>query len=239
MRDMRDALGALGPVNGQNPELNNLTVAMTIVEQGDIVFLTSDGVSDNFDPVVGKFAVVRKKSTAGTEILKPTVDAVKKMTDSKQQQLNNKNSSKSSQATKNPIKNLRRSMSNPDRDAARKIVPPAAAQPTTKLNTLPFVSAEQRHELTLLRMEDVLTHGLDGNVSKSSCTSARKLCELLIEFASKLTVGKRRVLEDPELYVDDNDFNQAEQRRRRRRVGDKLAMMPGKCRAGLIAWRCI
>ena len=48
---MQDALGALGPVDGHNPELNNLTVAMTIVDQGDIVFLTSDGVSDNFDPV--------------------------------------------------------------------------------------------------------------------------------------------------------------------------------------------
>ena len=61
MRDMRDALGALGPVDGSNPELNNLTVAMTIVDRGDIVFLTSDGVSDNFDPVVGKFAIPKKE----------------------------------------------------------------------------------------------------------------------------------------------------------------------------------
>uniref|UniRef100_A0A8D8RX07 PP2C-like domain-containing protein CG9801 n=2 Tax=Cacopsylla melanoneura TaxID=428564 RepID=A0A8D8RX07_9HEMI len=55
MRDMRDALGALGPVDGQNPELSNLTLSMTELEPGDIVFLTSDGVSDNLDPVVGKF----------------------------------------------------------------------------------------------------------------------------------------------------------------------------------------
>lgn len=60
MRDMRDALGALGPVDGQNPELNNLTISMTLVEEGDIVFLTSDGISDNFDPVVGKFALPKK-----------------------------------------------------------------------------------------------------------------------------------------------------------------------------------
>lgn len=56
MRDMRDALGALGPVDGNKPELGNLTLSMTMVEPGDIVFLTSDGISDNFDPVVGKFA---------------------------------------------------------------------------------------------------------------------------------------------------------------------------------------
>jgi hypothetical protein len=40
---------------------------MTIAKKGDIVFITSDGVSDNFDPVVGKFAVARppEKSSSG------------------------------------------------------------------------------------------------------------------------------------------------------------------------------
>lgn len=56
MRDIRDAMGALGPVDGNKPELGNLTLSMTIVDAGDIIFLTSDGISDNFDPVVGKFA---------------------------------------------------------------------------------------------------------------------------------------------------------------------------------------
>ena len=59
-RDMRDALGALGPVDGLNPELSNLTCSITEVLPGDIVFLTSDGISDNFDPVVGKFCVPKK-----------------------------------------------------------------------------------------------------------------------------------------------------------------------------------
>ena len=61
-RDMRDALGALGPVDGVNPELSNLTCSMTEIDAGDIVFLTSDGISDNFDPVVGKFCVPRKNT---------------------------------------------------------------------------------------------------------------------------------------------------------------------------------
>lgn len=59
---MRDALGALGPVDGTSPELSNLTVAMTICDEGDIVFLASDGVTDNFDPVVGKFTLAQRKS---------------------------------------------------------------------------------------------------------------------------------------------------------------------------------
>lgn len=56
-RDIRDAGGALGPVNGRDPELHNLTCSMTIVDAGDVVYLTTDGISDNFDPVVTKIAV--------------------------------------------------------------------------------------------------------------------------------------------------------------------------------------
>ncbi|ELT94487.1 hypothetical protein CAPTEDRAFT_128291, partial [Capitella teleta] len=56
-RDIRDAGGALGPVNGTDPELHNLTCSMTVVDPGDIVYLTTDGISDNFDPVVTKLAV--------------------------------------------------------------------------------------------------------------------------------------------------------------------------------------
>ena len=47
-------------MDGINPELSNLTCSLTFVKPGDIVFLTSDGVSDNFDPVVGKFCVPAK-----------------------------------------------------------------------------------------------------------------------------------------------------------------------------------
>lgn len=96
MRDMRDAGGALGPVDGRNPQLHNLTCSMTFVEEGaflthlnmlgsnenwspvikgvvfasvsgDVVFITSDGVSDNFDPVVGKFCVIKRAETDNKE----------------------------------------------------------------------------------------------------------------------------------------------------------------------------
>ena len=60
-RDIRDAGGALGPVNGKDPELNNLTCSMTIVDPGDIVYLTTDGISDNYDPVVTKIAVPKRR----------------------------------------------------------------------------------------------------------------------------------------------------------------------------------
>ncbi|KRT80503.1 hypothetical protein AMK59_7283 [Oryctes borbonicus] len=56
-RDMRDALGALGPVDGTNPELSNLTISVTKMQKGDIVLVASDGLTDNFDPNVCKFTV--------------------------------------------------------------------------------------------------------------------------------------------------------------------------------------
>ena len=85
---MRDALGALGPVDGLNPELSNLTCrwrkvlyaifislpfSITEVLPGDIVFLTSDGISDNFDPVVNLNLILINKTFespgAGWEVL--------------------------------------------------------------------------------------------------------------------------------------------------------------------------
>ena len=60
-RDIRDAGGALGPVNGKDPELHNLTCSMTYVDPGDIVYLTTDGISDNFDPVVTKIAIAKRR----------------------------------------------------------------------------------------------------------------------------------------------------------------------------------
>lgn len=217
MRDMRDALGALGPVDGQNPELNNLTVAMTIVEKGDIVFLTSDGVSDNFDPVVGKFAIPQKKESP------PVSQQVSKADEPDSGKLKNGETKSRSYQVR-----LKRSNSNPDRDSAHRPSPNPG---------LPTVSAEQRHELTLLRMEDIVKNGLKEGDQTPDVT-ARTLCESMIDFASKLTTAKRRTLEDPDLYEDGEEFGQREQRRRRRRVGEKLLVLPGKLdHASVVAYK--
>uniref|UniRef100_A0A3Q0KCX4 PPM-type phosphatase domain-containing protein n=1 Tax=Schistosoma mansoni TaxID=6183 RepID=A0A3Q0KCX4_SCHMA len=58
VRDFRDTGGALGAVykNG-NPELNNLICAVTLCDPGDIVLIGSDGLIDNFDPVITQLAV--------------------------------------------------------------------------------------------------------------------------------------------------------------------------------------
>lgn len=47
-RDVKMAGGTLGPSYGSKPDLENLTVAFMKVYEGDIIFCTSDGISDNF-----------------------------------------------------------------------------------------------------------------------------------------------------------------------------------------------
>jgi len=78
-RDIRDAGGAIGPVHGSNPELQNLTCSMTFANEGDIVFLTTDGISDNFDPVVTKVALPRRENgenspNSSEPIIKPEME---------------------------------------------------------------------------------------------------------------------------------------------------------------------
>ena len=47
-RDMRNVGGALGHVYGIKPDVTNLNYSVMYIRDGDIVFLVSDGISDNF-----------------------------------------------------------------------------------------------------------------------------------------------------------------------------------------------
>ena len=57
----------------------------------------------------------------------------------------------------------------------------------------------------------------------------------MVDFCQRLTVAKRKILEDPELYPEytrhalpDSDALRLDQKMRRRKVCEKLAMVPGK-----------
>ena len=51
-RDMRLPGGAIGMTMDEEPDLSNLTYSLMEIDQDDFVFLTTDGVSDNYDPCV-------------------------------------------------------------------------------------------------------------------------------------------------------------------------------------------
>lgn len=301
-RDMRDALGALGPVDGDKPELGNLTLSMTIVEPGDIVFLTSDGISDNFDPVVGKFA--DPYTPAQTEqilIQQQTVTA----TATEKHQLAPKRQNRSSSAITargrsnnppaghqlqksetQPIRRLKKesSISSPGTSSqqttanvkiqqtpltktiiqsrpkflrshtviestrSRLIKSPVLKYPKSA-SGLPLVTGAQRHALTLLRLEDLLSYGINGMLQP--CTSARKLCHLLVDFAKMITSAKRKMLEQRELFYKyvtvvvppdhetgnsggvtkrEIEMNRLQQRAARKRIvdGQTFGLLPGE-----------
>ena len=57
----------------------------------------------------------------------------------------------------------------------------------------------------------------------------------MVDFCQRLTVAKRKILEDPELYPEytrhalpDSDALRLDQKMRRRKVCEKLALVPGK-----------
>jgi len=48
--DCKDPGGRLGPYKDMSPDLRNLETYYTFCDEGDIIFMMSDGVHDNFDP---------------------------------------------------------------------------------------------------------------------------------------------------------------------------------------------
>ena len=156
-RDMRDALGALGPVDGVNPELSNLTCSMTQVETGDIVFLTSDGISDNFDPVVGKFCVPQRPDrpfTTGGGLPQTVNENVTNA--SSNEAITNHNSRIATTNCKRPsLTNFKKGQKLQKNEQVRN----ETVQQQVGAFRLPTIAAYQRHELTLLRMEDLLNNG--------------------------------------------------------------------------------
>ena len=66
-RNPRDCGGCLGCDLGDRPDLSNLICCFVPLSEGDIVFVMSDGIVDNLDPVILKDAVsVSQQSTPTT-----------------------------------------------------------------------------------------------------------------------------------------------------------------------------
>ncbi|KAK6732165.1 hypothetical protein RB195_016505 [Necator americanus] len=202
MRDMRDAGGALGPVDGRNPQLHNLTCSMTFVEEGDVVFITSDGVSDNFDPVVGKFCVIKRTETDNKE----------------NSQIPPRDNRKLSVSTKD----------SPSREFARPR-PCAASLPCVDAASRHELMLVRMRDIIANGLDppkEVMRLSPRREPLFPPVT-ASILSHRLIQFATHLSQAKRRTLENPELYKKEK-MTKSEQRARRRAVREKIADMPGK-----------
>ncbi|XP_017014164.2 PP2C-like domain-containing protein CG9801 [Drosophila takahashii] len=256
MRDMRDALGALGPADGNKPELSNLTFSMSCLESGDIVFLTSDGISDNFDPVVGKFAeawtpdvklqaagqgklasLAPKRQNKSASAIYARLHPSTPPTRPARQQ--SKASSPPSNAPSRPKYMRSQTLIEPRQGLVSPPPPAITLQRIPKsISGLPLVTGPQRHALTLYRLEDLLSYGINGTFSP--CVSARRLCHLLIDFVRMITSARRKTLEQRELFYKlstgpdgakrEVQLNRMQHRAARKRVVDSSAFvaLPGK-----------
>jgi hypothetical protein len=177
-RDIRDAGGALGPVDGQNPELHNLTCSVTFCNPGDIVFLTTDGISDNFDPVVTKIAVAAKEHNCDTN--------------------------KAADAGEDD-----------DDDGGTKV---------DEFPDKPEMSPKERHVYSLKEMERVIH---EYELLTEEMCSAQEFCSAMVQHVLTITDGKRKVLEDPKLYVK-KKLSSAEKKNRDATIVDKMSKAPGK-----------
>lgn len=280
---MRDALGALGPVDGNKPELSNLTLSLTIVERNDIVYLTSDGISDNFDPVVGKFAEAEPEASSTDISEQPKIELAPKRQNKSASSLYSKRtqpstssggklSSVSFTTSEIPVRPPRSKKSNitsasisnpmplseplpirPKYSRSKTLIEPrhsSKSSPQIRIRKsaagLPIVSASQRHALTLLRMADLFCYGINGTLRP--CTSAKRLCSLLIDFTKMITSAKRKLLEQREVFWKisydasgqrkEVEMNRSQQRAARKRMVDThFSSLPGKLdHASVVAW---
>lgn len=253
-RDIRDALGALGPANGEKPEMNNFTLSLTYLNKHDIVFLTSDGISDNFDPIVGKFtdsviheiqplAPPRANRLAQKKMNESASSVMTKRKDITEPKAFFVASTQQSVNIKKPVLQKRDLSTDPLIDQARRTYTRSKtfieSRPRENSHSLlPLVTGEQRHHLTMLRMADILTYGING--TPRPCTTAKQLCQLLIDFVTRITSAKRKMLEQRELYykiILDKDgvqkeieYTKHQQKITRKRLmeGKTFSSLPGK-----------
>nr|CAD2189002.1 unnamed protein product [Meloidogyne enterolobii] len=245
MRDMRDAGGALGPVDGRNPQLHNLTCSMTFVEKGDLPRdeaeeEVTETITSEKENNLTTNQQQQRNNTSSTLLPPPfhktksapasNIENVRKPINGTHQHLSLQNKPPL-QNTNNNINNL---IPSPLREMKRR--QPAA--------TLPFVDAPQRHELMLLRMNDIISNGLciphehqQNSPQERRQISAVELCNNLVQFAYKLSSAKRHTLEDPELYRT-RTHSRTEERLRRKMIRNMIMEMPGKLdHASVVAYQ--
>ncbi|XP_044260360.1 PP2C-like domain-containing protein CG9801 isoform X1 [Tribolium madens] len=240
-RDMRDALGALGPVDGINPELSNLTLSITTLNKGDLVMVASDGLTDNFDPNVCRFTVNSRLGEAPkVGRSEPPIKPPRRTVPPR----------RPAQVTDNKTSSLRKQISSQNKEGQKfsrskttiEVRPGGGVRHHVARNEegIPYVTPLQRYELQLLLIEDVLRHGISGR--DDPCTTAKKLCESLVSFTFSITSAKRHTLEDQDLYFDNQngvlvEVSQQEKKIRRKKGLEKVQNLPGKLdHVTVVAW---
>ena len=181
-RDMRNVGGALGHVYGNKPDVSNLNYSVMYVKESDIVFLVSDGVSDNLDPIVSQTA--RRRPQNENEL--PNIPIAQNVS-TRGAKLNRSQSQSQKNLNKNCAELTKEQM-----EGERRLGMKSADDQTINLSSLPEMSPYERYVCSLAHMNEILLR----NKTLNETVSAQETCAILIEHVMKLTAEKRGILEE-------------------------------------------
>lgn len=221
-RDMRNVGGALGHVYGIKPDVSNLNYSVMYIRENDLVFLVSDGVSDNLDPCVSQTA--RKKKQNENDI------------PSELSEENNKNSNlyrTLSQKSKKKSDEFDVNSNKSSTSEYKKVqLGDSIDDGSINLCSLPSMNPYERYVCSLAHMNEILSR----NKTLNETISAQETCAILIEHVLKLTSDKRDILEKGMLEAA-NIENDEEKARFQATLREKVLKIRGKLdHASIVAY---
>ena len=208
-RNPRDCGGCLGCDLGDRPDLSNLTCSFVPLSKDDIVFVMSDGIVDNLDPVLLKTAIsISQQSTPTTpSVTSPPFPPP------------------SNTAPAQGTDEVDHSPSHPQRQGLH------VAAPST-----PVVNPEQRQHLLLMNLTRVLREKVASVERKLNATDVK---EALINHAIEVTDEKRHYLEQCWNALEKPDLTASEKRANDRKISQHIKQLPGKLDHATIAAYCV
>jgi serine/threonine protein phosphatase PrpC len=220
-RDMRNVGGALGHVYGNKPDATNLNYSLMYIKENDIVFLVSDGISDNLDPIVSQTA--RRKENNEAEIADILSASTAQQLKKPSSKLNR------SSSLKNKIRN--ENFTSSQENDNKKMLEFQDDQ-TIHLSSLPQMTPYERYLCSLAHMNEILKR----NQTPNDSISAQETCAVLIEHVLRLTANKREVLEKG-LVEAASLTNDEEKIKYQARLREKVQKLRGKLdHASIVAY---
>ena len=209
-RNPRDCGGCLGCDLGDRPDLSNLICCFVPLAEDDIVFVMSDGIVDNVDPVILKDAVSLSQQSTPTT---PSAIVPPPILPSTTQQMFEFGSGNGEQS---------------------KTDSPSNAQSVAA--NLPVVNAIERQKLSLAKLTQLLHEKMVTLKRKLNATDVK---ETLINHVIEVTEEKRKYLEHCWIEMDKPDLTASEKRANDRKIGQYIKQLPGKLDHATVAAYCV
>lgn len=231
-RDMRNVGGALGHVYGRKPDVSNLNYSFMYIKEGDIVFLVSDGISDNFDPCVSQTAVRKKDIDPGSaKDLEGNSEKLNANGHSHNHMHRNSLISFASTAL-NYTKKSNGQTNAPRINQRRNPIQLSSDDQKISTTTLPQLSPNERYLCSLAHMNEVLLKRKKKSTDK---ITAHEMCVTLVEHVMKVTALKRNLLEKG--LTEAANLNEDERQKFQANLREKSLKLRGKLdHASIVAY---